>query len=362
MSTDSRQRFVEQQDPWTEGQFIHEAFELECGDILPSVKTAYLAQGRLNAAGSNAVLVLHGYTSSHKFVCSKADSEAEGSWANLVGPGRAIDTNRYFVVAPNAMGSCFGSTGPGSTDPRTGRAYGPSFPDLTFRDIVTAQYQLTQHLGIKKLVAVAGVSMGGFCAWQWGIQYPGFMNGLVVALSSLTGRHVVPNDKPPPWSELLDHPHWNNGWVYDNNGIQPALQELRKRVLLTYGAKAQDSAVATCAKELDRRIEQQAAQWAREYDANSLIVLGEAMRRFDVSPYLDKLSARVFFMLATSDRLFPAEKAHETLDTLDRHHVPHQYLPLDTKYGHQSSGREWQKWENSLREFIEQVAQDAQHS
>lgn len=341
----------EDKGAWQDGSITLEGFQLEQGGVLPSVDIAYVAQGRLNATKSNAILVLHGYTSSHKFVCGNAQNNAEGSWAQLVGPGKAIDTNHYFVIAPNALGSCFGSTGPSSIAPNTGRPYGPDFPDVTFKDIVETQYRLVRQLGVNKLVAVTGVSMGGFATWQWGVQYPEFVDGLVVVLSSLNGRNVAPKHGHGLLHELQNDAHWNGGWIYDDDRIRPALQRLRKATLLAYGIKptSQSNTPPTAA---DQRIEELATKWACEFDPNSLSVLGDAMRSFDVTPLLSKLTAKVFFLLATTDRLFPAAQAGETLDALRENAVKYQYLALETEYGHQASGAEWEKWEQPLRDFL----------
>lgn len=331
------------QQEWQHNDFFLKTLQLENGATLQSVNIAYVTRGKLNAGKSNAILVLHGYTSSHKFVCNDSKNAAEGSWAPLIGPGKAIDTDQYFVIAPNALGSCFGSTGPKSANPLTGRPYGPDFPRITFGDIVSAQYQLACSLGIRRFVAVIGVSMGGFAAWQWGIQYPGAMSGLGIALSSLSGRHVVPQGPNSSLSKLLDDPHWNNGWVYDDDKILPALRQLRIETLTAYNATS--------------GIQESAARWATEFDPNTLIVLAHAMRNFDATPQLGRLAAKVFFMLASSDRIFPSKNAAEVLNKLTQHSVPYQYFELETEYGHQSSGKEWYKWEKALAQFLARLDQ-----
>lgn len=332
-----------QPDGWQRGRFTIESFELESGVTLPNVEIVYVSQGKLNAEKSNVVLVLHGYTSSHEFVCAQAESAAEGSWAQLVGPGKALDTDQYLVIAPNALGSCFGSTGPASMNPHTGRQYGPSFPAITFKDIVGSQYELIRHMGINSLAAVVGISMGGFAAWQWGIQYPGLMQSLAVVLSSLKGAKVVPDHAQSSLHRLQSDPHWNGGWVYDSKSIQPALRALRTRTLLAYSAGESKQTA---------EIGEQAQRWAEVFDPNSLVVLGRAIRGFNAEPQIARLLAPVFLMLATTDRLFPAARAHETLDVLLRHGVRCRYLELETEYGHQASGKEWHKWADALQQFL----------
>src|SRR5213593_2174487 len=165
--------------------FTVPAFKLESGQVLPEMTLAYETYGRLAPDGRNAVLVTHGFTSSaHAAGKYTPEDRAAGSWDGLIGPGKAIDTNRYFVVSSNMLGSSYGSTGPPSTNPATGKPYGPDFPDITVRDIVAAQRLLLSALGVTHLVAVAGPSYGGFQAFQWAVSYPNFMYGIVAVVTA----------------------------------------------------------------------------------------------------------------------------------------------------------------------------------
>ncbi|NYT61785.1 alpha/beta fold hydrolase [Alcaligenaceae bacterium] len=337
------------------GLFSIEQYQLASGEVLPDVNVSYITLGTLNQQKSNAVLVLHGYTSSHDFVCGATHASSEGSWASLVGPGKAIDTTKYFVIAPNALGSCFGSTGPGSASPECGQPYGPMFPRIAFQDVVGTQYRLVHHLGITRLVGVVGVSMGGFAAWQWGIQYPGFMSGLVVVLSSLIGSDVVQSGTSSMLNALATNPHWNNGWIYEDDRIRSHLSHLRRQTLLSYGMAEWLAKSIPDPLEVDKKISASARMWAEEFDPNSLFILAQAMNDFDVRDCLAGLKAKVLFVLATTDKLFPASSANKTLAILERHEIDCQYIELDTQYGHLASGLEWWKWERQLREFMESV-------
>ena len=161
---------------------------LENGQVLSDVTIAYDTYGRLAPDGRNAILITHGYTSNHHAAgrYGPADSKV-GWWDRLIGPGKAIDTARFFVVSSNVLGSCYGTTGPGSLNPATGKPYGPEFPDLTMRDIVVAQREFLIRLGVTHLVAVAGPSLGGRQAFQWAVTYPDFMDGIVAVASSPKG-------------------------------------------------------------------------------------------------------------------------------------------------------------------------------
>ena len=155
-----------------------------------------------------------------------------------MGPGLAIDTDRWFVVSSNMLGSSWGSTGPRDTDPRTGKPYGPAFPRFAVSDIVRAQKLLLDSLGVTHLVAVAGPSYGGYQAFQWAVQYPEFMHGIVAAISA---PESAPG--PGPTQKLIDElaadPHWNDGWYYERGGIEPTLVKYRIATLKRYGIEAQ---------------------------------------------------------------------------------------------------------------------------
>ena len=149
-------------------------FRLQSGIVMPEVTIAYATLGRLAPDRGNAVLVTHGNTSGPQMI-DPGGSTGEGSWNELVGPGKAVDTDRYFAICPNMLGSSYGSTNAASIDPATGKPYGPRFPDITVSDIVATQRLLLDHLGIEKLVAIVGPSYGGFQAFQWAVNYPDAM-------------------------------------------------------------------------------------------------------------------------------------------------------------------------------------------
>ena len=165
---------------------------LRSGAVLRSAQLAYTTYGRLAPDGRNAVLLTHGYTSSQhmagRYAGAGPETGAEGSWDGLVGPGKAIDTDRLFVVSSNMLGSSFGSTNAAFANPATGKPYGPDFPDITLVDVVNAQKALLDGLGVKHLLAVAGPSFGGYQAFQWGVTHPDFMDGLVAVVSAPRAR------------------------------------------------------------------------------------------------------------------------------------------------------------------------------
>ena len=163
--------------------FTTRDFRLQSGVVMPEVTIAYRMLGTLSPKRDNAVLITHGNTSGPQMI-DPGGSTGEGSWNALVGPGQAVDTNRFFAICPNMLGSSYGSTNGASIDPKTGRRYGPNFPDITVRDIVGTQRLLLDSLGIEKLVAIVGPSYGGFQAFQWAVDYPDAMKGIAPVVTA----------------------------------------------------------------------------------------------------------------------------------------------------------------------------------
>ncbi len=318
--------------------FTIKDFRLTSGDILPEATIAYVTRGQLGPDGRNAILVTHGYTSGHGMIESGAGS-SEGAWSTLVGPGAAIDTDRYYVVCSNMLGSSYGSTNAASIDPRTGKPYGSKFPHLTVADIVTAQHRLLTHLGVNHLRAVVGPSYGGFQAFQWGVTFPDFMDGIVPVVTSPL----------PPQSDRIaglmkwfaPDPNWNNGDYYDNGGVKETMTQLRIDTLTRYG-------LAKSAEELQRI----ASAWAEVFDANSLFILGRAMEAYDIVKDYGKIRVPVLYVLSTTDALFPPTLAPGVIAGLQAAGVDATYFELESEHGHLASGADAAKWAPALRAFI----------
>ena len=189
-------------------------FRLQNGAVMPEAKIAYETYGRLARDGRNAVLITHGYTSSHHAAGrNPANGNQPGWWDGLIGPGKAIDTDKLFVVASNMLGSSFGSTNGASLDPRTGRPYGPDFPAITVRDIVAAQKALIDMLGVRHLVAVAGPSYGGYQAFQWAVAYPEMMDAVVAVVTAPKSQNAE-KSLAELEARLATYPEWHGGNYY----------------------------------------------------------------------------------------------------------------------------------------------------
>lgn len=328
-------------------------FVLQNGALLAEVIIAYETWGRLAPDGRNAVLVTHGFTSNHHAAgAAHSSDDTAGWWDELIGPGKAIDTARFFVVCSNMLGSSFGSTDPASVDPRTGKRYGPDFPQISVVDIVSAQKQLLDHLGVKHLVAVAGPSYGGYQAFQWGVTFPDAMDGLAVVVSAPKGMggEAAVTDLV---ASLAQDPNWNGGWYYDNGGILPTMTGLRIATLKRYGIDAQLAPEFPDPARREAAIRSIAQAWAREFDANGMVALRRASVRFNAEKDFANIKAKVLYVLSSSDQLFPPSLAPQVMAKLKAAGVDAEYFQLESEYGHLASGRDAAKWAPVLQRFID---------
>jgi homoserine O-acetyltransferase len=332
------------------------SLQLESGQVLPEVSIAYETYGTLAPDGRNAILIAHGYTSNHHAAGRDHAADAQpGWWERLIGPGKAFDTTRFFVVSSNALGSCYGTTGPASANPATGRPYGPEFPDISMRDIVTAQRLLLTRLGVTHLVAVAGPSMGGRQAFQWAVTYPDFVDGIVPVASSPKGlgkddavHHLL--------QRLSTDPNWNDGWYYERGGVTSTMLAIRLETLKRYGIDAVLGASHRDPDQREVRLRLQAEAWARRFDAHSLVVLRRASVRFDAQRDFANIKAKVLYVLSRTDQLFPPTMGPRVMGRLQAAGVDATYVEIDTAYGHLASGREAAQWAPALRTFLERLS------
>jgi homoserine O-acetyltransferase len=325
---------------------------LQRGGTLRDAKLAYVTYGTLAPGGRNAVLLTHGYTSSHLFADGGA-AASEGSWAGLVGPGKAIDTDRFFVVSSNMLGSAFGSTAPSSINPATGIEYGPDFPTITLRDIVTAQKRMLDGLGVQELVAVVGPSYGGFQAFAWGIEFPGFMRGLVPVV---TGLKPPGTDADALMRRLATDPNWNGGHYYRVGGILRTMTAIREETLRRYGAAEALAAKFPEATAIAAEITRQAREWSAAFDGHSLVILARALNHYDATPDVGRIRAKVLYVLSRTDALFPPSLKDSVMPALFAAGVDARYVEIDSDHGHLASGADWQKWAPALRDFMRELA------
>ena len=328
-------------------------FRVADGTVMPEATIVYETYGRLAPDGRNAVLCTHGYTGSHHFAGrNPANGHQPGSWDGLIGPGKAIDSDKLFVVASNMLGSSFGSTNAASANPATNQPYGPDFPAVSIRDIVEAQKRLLDSLGIKRLVAVAGPSYGGYQAFQWAVAYPDFMDAIVPVNTAPWASVNTDKQLAEVQARLATDPEWHGGRYHNKAACKTVLTEIRVETLKRYGIEANLASRYPGPAEREAAIRQQAANWARNWDAHSLIILRRALLGFDTRPDFAKIRAKVLYVLCRSDALFPPKIAPAVMQALKDAGVEAHYFEIDSDMGHSSSGPEHAKWSPVLREFM----------
>ncbi len=327
-------------------------FELQLGGTLAQLNLAYETYGSLNAAADNAILLCHGYTSN-----PHAAGDTAGWWHNLIGPGRAMDTGRYYVICSNMIGSAFGSTGPGSPDPATGAPYGPGFPDITTGDMVAAQALLLDHLGVGQLAAVVGFSYGGYLTFQWGVTHPDRMRALV-PVATWNKSRGGPETITEIENRFAQCPGWNGGDYYDRqgeSGVREMLASLRVETLRGYGLGQALADRLGSEAAAEGELQKRAQEWAGQFDANALIVLRRAAVLFNAWDNAANIKAPLLYVLANTDQRFPAgELAEPTMAHLKASEVNANYVEIDSPYGHLAPTEDWQKWAGALEAFLDQ--------
>lgn len=344
--------------------------DLELGGHLPAVTMAYRTWGRLNAAGDNAVIVLHALT---------GDSKAAGDggwWDPLIGPGRAIDTSRQFVICANLLGGCQGSTGPTSIDPLTSRPYAMRFPLVTIGDMVTAQRRLVEQLGITRLVAIGG-SIGGFQALEWASRHPDLVSASVPIAStpSLGPQGIALNEAGR--RAIIADPAWRGG-EYCSEGIFPAdgLAIARMIAMVTFHSReSMDMRFARKPAtrpslypsfggtfDVEGYIHYHGAALVRRFDANSHLYLTRAMDLYDFardggeSHWIDKIAAPMLLVGIRSDWLFPPDAICEFTARVVGAGKEAEYAELDSPHGHDAFLKEWDRLTDVLSPFMARIA------
>jgi len=336
-------------------------FALDSGATLSDVVVSYEPWGSLDADGSNAVLLCHAWTGdSHAAGNASRGHDEAGWWNAMVGPGLPIDTDRYFVVCANVLGGCQGSTGPASPHPSDGLPYGSRFPVVTIRDMVRAQAQLAEHLGVSRWMSVIGGSMGGMQALEWAVMYPRRVRSLVAIATCMqaTAQQIA-------WGGIgrqairLD-PKWRNGDYYDaepGDGPSEGLAIARQIAQVTFRsdnvftdrfgrdfsgrAEAGDILGMWQQYEVERYLEHHGNKIVRRFDANSYLAIGKAMDLHDVARgrgSLERAMARVQIPTIAvgiwSDMLYPAYQQRQIHEALQQNGTPSEYLEIDSPHGH----------------------------
>jgi homoserine O-acetyltransferase len=332
-----------------------ESLALDCGETLAPVEVAFQTYGAPNEDKSNAVLILHAFTGDAHAAGISRKSGKPGWWDSMIGPGKAFDTDKYWIVCSNVLGGCAGTTGPSSTNPETGKPYAMEFPVITIADMVRLQKMLVDWLGIPKLLGVAGGSMGAMQSLQWAVDYP----EMVAASMPIAGtwRHSA---QQIAFNEVGRHaimgdPGWKNGEYYGTVGPTHGLSVARMIGHITYmsdesmrekfGRQLREKERFGYDFNIDFEVESylryRGNQFVGRFDANSYLYITKALDYFDVSngreslaAALEKTTARFLLISFTSDWLYPSYQSKEIVAALRSRNRDVSYVELPSNYGH----------------------------
>lgn len=334
-----------------------EPLMMDCGTALAPWQLAYQTYGALNADRSNAVLVCHALTGDQHVASDHPVTGKPGWWLSLVGPGRPIDTDRFFVVCANVIGGCMGSTGPASTDPTTGRPYGIDFPLVTIRDMVRAQAMLLDKLGVGDLFCVVGGSMGGMQVLEWAALYPQrVFSAIPIAAAARHSAQNIAFHEVGRQAVMAD-PDWRGGrYLEEATRPRKGLAVARMGAHVTYlsesalhrkfGRRFQDRAAPTFSFDADFQIESylrhQGITFVERFDANSYLYLTRAMDYFDLADeHGGKLAdafrgtrTRVCVISFTSDWLFPTVESRALVRALNAAGASVSFVEIESDKGH----------------------------
>ncbi|AHC14653.1 homoserine O-acetyltransferase MetX [Salinispira pacifica] len=333
------------------------ALTLESGVAFGPLNIRYECYGTLNADKSNAVLIVHAFSGdAHAAGYHSSDDRKPGWWDSMIGPGKAFDTDRYFIICSNTLGGCTGTSGPGSINPASGEPYALDFPVITIQDMVETQRILIDHLGIDQLLAIAGGSMGGMQVLEWSIRYPERLRTAIVIASTgrLSAQGIAFNAVGR--NAIMSDPHWNGGQYYGKDQIpRQGLSIARMVGHITY--LSEESMRVKFGRRLQTRddfnfdfsdqfqvesyLEYQGDQFVERFDANSYIYLSKAMDYYDFSSRygtmdstIDRSTASFLVISYSSDWLFPSYQSKELVYAMMRRGKDVSYTELDSPYGH----------------------------
>jgi homoserine O-acetyltransferase len=351
-----------QQSSTGPSQFVsNQVFHFEQGGSINQLELAYETYGRLNSVQGNAILVHHALsTDSH--VAASDQSPAPGWWEGMVGPGKYLDTNRWFIICINNLGSCRGSSGPLSINPLTGRAYGPDFPTVTFVDMARSQKRLTDALGITKLHAVIGCSMGAMLSVTWAAMYPEHARNLVSISSCARVYPANQANRILQREAICADAQWKNGHYHDSGTLE-GFRTARKIGLLTY-RNAQELnqrfSGKTGRESIESYLQYNADKFVRQFDCNSYLRLLGAMDSYDLELHgrrlldvLRAVTARVLVIAVDSDVLFPPQQQRELFEAFQGAGVRADYIEHRSGYGHDAFLLEIEDFGAYLKDFVE---------
>src|SRR6201994_1586849 len=353
---------------------------LDCGIDLAPFQIAYQTYGQLNAERSNAILVCHALTGDQHVANVHPLTGKPGWWESIVGPGRPLDTERYFIICSNVIGGCMGSTGPSSIDPRTGRAYGLAFPVITIADMVRAQAMLIDALGIDTLLAVVGGSMGGMQVQQWAADYPERLFSAVCIAAA--PRHSAQNIAfhEVGRQAIMADPDWRGG-AYHREGVRPekGLAVARMAAHITYlsepalqrkfGRELQRDGLSwgfDADFQVESYLRHQGASFVDRFDANSYLYITRALDYFDLAARHDGVLAEAFrkargvrfcVLSFSSDWLYSTAESRDVVRALNAAGARASFLEIESDKGHDAFLLDEPQFDAALRGFFASAAQ-----
>jgi len=352
--------------------------KLESGEKLGPVTLAYETYGVLNDDKSNAILILHALTGNAHVAGYHPGDKDPGWWDNMIGHGKAFDVDKYFVICSNVIGGCHGSTGPSSINPKTDRPYGLDFPLVTVKDMVAAQSYLVKSLGIKKLVCVAGGSMGGMQVLQWTVSFPEMVaTAIPIATSARHSPQQIAFNEVGRQAIMADS-NWNDGNYYGKSAPRSGLSVARMIGHITYMSDV------SMGEKFGRRVKEEHGDkkfspdfevegylqyrgdnFVKRFDANSYLYITKAIDRFDLTNggSLEKVfkaaSAVKFLVIAfKSDWLYPAYQSKEIVRACKQAQVDVSYCELNSTYGHDAFLLEVEEQEHFIKNFLRRVSDE----
>ncbi len=335
---------------------------------------AYETYGTLNIERNNAILVAHALSGDAHAAGTHLSDGAVGWWNNLIGPGKAIDTNKYFVVCSNVLGGCKGSTGPSSTNPHTGKPYGLDFPRVTIADMVKAQSLLIDQLGIERLLAVVGGSVGGMQVLQWMVSYPKRICAAIPIATTMkhTPQQIAFNEVGR--QAILADADWRNGDYYGHKSPSKGLAIARMIGHITYMSDAsmaekfgrkhnsnRGSSKFGADFEVEGYLRYRGDDFVKRFDANSYLYITKAIDHFNilnghsVGSIFSGLRAKVLVIAFKSDWLYPAYQSQEIAKACKLAGVDARYCELDSTYGHDAFLLEIEQEGQLIENFLKSI-------
>jgi homoserine O-acetyltransferase len=345
---------------------------LESGQTLSSYRIAYETYGKLNKEKNNAILICHALSGDAHAAGYHEGDQRPGWWDNAIGPGKGFDTSRFFVICSNVIGGCKGSTGPSSLDPATSRPYGIKFPVVTIKDMVNAQRNLVDHLGIDQLFAVAGGSMGGMQVLQWSLSFPERMKRAVVIASSAYSSPQQIAFNAVGRRAIISDPEWREGDYYGKSSPSNGLSLARMIGHITYlsdesmyskfGRRLQDKESIGYDFNTDFQVESylshQGDSFVKRFDANSYLYITKAIDYFDLNEEdslikgLSRIRSNTMVIAVSSDWLYPPYQSQEIVTALSANNVKVKYAEIKSNYGHDAFLVESGQLNYHLRQFL----------